>query len=437
MFNLLRILCLLLGVSFTLSLQAQSSFWISGQVRPRFEFRQGFKTLRPTDAPPAAFIEQRTKLTLGYQHQGIQLFIQPQDVRTWGSTPLVNNSNGFFTLFQGWAQLQCGPRWSVKVGRQVWSYDNQRILGGLDWAAQGRAHDGLLVEYKADSNRLALQLGAAYNNAAATLTESPYNIGGNYKTLQFARLHRAFAKWSISLLALNIGRQDADLKFYFEGTMGGIVRYQADGWLAQAEGYYQLGYNGAGLPLQGYLAALKLGYQKGPISLALGGDLLSGTDAESVGAADGSFNPWLGTNHIFYGHLDYFYVGVPHGNVGLLDAYAQVFYTTPKKRFRLGVMYHYLNAPAAFAVAPTATPSSWTSLGHEVDLAGHYVFRKGVKMSFGYAQMWGNEALETLKPNGDAQQINHWGWVMLDVNLELFRKNWTPKTKADVSKQRF
>lgn len=430
---------LLCGIGFLCSvgLSAQSSFWIQGQVRPRFEFRQGFQTLRPLDAPPAAFVEQRTRLDFVYQTKGISLFVQPQDVRVWGSTPLINNNNGFFTLFQGWAKFQLGTQWSFKMGRQVWSYDNQRILGGLDWAAQGRAHDGLLLAFQADSNRLQLQLGAAYNNTGTSLAERPYNIGGNYKTLQFVRFHRQFAGLSLSLLALNIGRQANDLTFFFEATMGGLVRYQKSGFHAQAEGYYQIGYNGAGLPLQGHLAALQLGYQTGGWSISLGADWLSGTDDTQLGRRDRSFNPWLGTNHIFYGHMDYFYVGNPHGDVGLLDVYAQLFYQTAEKKFRLGVMYHYLGSAAHYVIGNGTNANLGTLLGHEVDLAGHYVFRKGVKLSFGYAQLWGTTALETLKVGGDADQLNHWGWVMLDVNLELFRKNWEPKESSDKSQTRF
>ena len=419
-------------------LSAQSTFWISGQVRPRMEFRQGFQTLRPTDAPPAAFVEQRTRLGLGYRHKGIALFIQPQDIRTWGSTPLINNNNGFFTLFQGWAKLSFGQHWSLKLGRQVWSYDNQRILGGLDWAAQGRAHDGLLLEYKNDSSQTALQLGAAYNNAGPSLSEQPYNLGGNYKTLQFLRFKKAFGPLSMSLLALNIGRQDSARVFYFDATLGGMLVYQKAAFKAQVEGYYQLGYNAAGVPLGGHLLALKLQYRLGQSwSLGLGGDWLSGTDESLRGQRDGSFNPWMGTNHIFYGHMDYFYVGNPHGGVGLIDGYAQLFYTSPKKQFRLGVMYHYLHAPNAFTEQGSGQLLEGAFLGHEIDLAGHYNIRKGVKLSFGYAQLWGAEALETLKPGGDAAQLNHWGWVMLDVNLELFRKKWSTETNADVSKSRF
>ena len=114
MYLLLRRLLGAALLLFPLLLEAQSSFWIKGQVRPRFEFRQGFKALRPTDAPPAALVEQRTRLTLGYQHNGITFFLQPQDIRVWGSTPLVNNSNGFFTLFQGWAKLRAGKKFTCR-----------------------------------------------------------------------------------------------------------------------------------------------------------------------------------------------------------------------------------------------------------------------------------------------------------------------------------
>lgn len=57
--------------------------------------------MRPKDAPPAAYVEQRTRLGIGYKNKWLTLWMQPQDVRVWGSEQLVNVANSKFTLFQG------------------------------------------------------------------------------------------------------------------------------------------------------------------------------------------------------------------------------------------------------------------------------------------------------------------------------------------------
>lgn len=411
-------------------------FWIKGQIRPRVEFRNGYKTLQSDSSLAFAFIEQRSRLSFGYKNGALTLFFAPQDVRVWGSTPLVNNSNGFFTLFNGWAKLNWAKHWSLKIGRQTWSYDNQRILGGLNWAAQGRAHDGLLLAYKNDSSKMELQVGAAYNSVGASLTAQVYNIGGNYKTLQFVRFRKGFKALDIKLLAMNVGRESSTGQLNFELTAGGLIDFKAGDFNARLEGYYQFGHQEDNQPIQAFLAAAKFSYNVQKLRFTIGGDWLSGTNEAQRGQVNNSFNPWLGTNHIFYGHLDYFYVGSSHQGVGLIDAYAEAFYTF-SDQFKLGLMYHYFQAPNAFTDRSSGQLFSSAFLGHELDLIGHFKPKKYLKLSFGYAQLLGSSALETLKPSGEVDNLNNWAWLMLDINLELFRykQNLTPKRSLD--NQRF
>lgn len=426
---------LLIGIGFCGSLlYAQSStFWIKGQIRPRLEWRNGYKTLQADSALSTAFVEQRTRLAIGYKNDFITLFIQPQDVRLWGSTPLVNNQNGFFTLFKGWAKVDWGKYWSLKVGRQVWSYDNQRILGGLDWAAQGRAHDGLLLQYKNDSSQLEIQLGAAYNSLGHT---ARYNLAGNYKTLQFLRVRKAFSLLDIRLLFLNIGQENFNQELQLELTAGGLVTIKTKSFQARLEGYYQFGNWNSPTPKEAFLLAAKLSYTPSKTRLSLGADWLSGTAISQQGIRNNSFNPWLGTNHIFYGHLDYFYVGSSHQGVGLIDAYAELFYTL-SETLKLGLMYHYFQAPNAFVDNNTGQLLATAFLGHELDFIGHFKPKKYLQLSFGYAQLLGNSPLETLKPSGEVSNINNWAWLMLDINLELFRHQHQTNNRVKVDNQRF
>ena len=421
---------------FTSFIQAQesSTFWIKGQVRPRLEWRNGYKTLQSDSARSYAYVEQRTRLTLGYKSKWVTLCLQPQDVRVWGSTALVNNSNSFFTLFNGWAKLHWAEHWSFKIGRQVWSYDNQRILGGLNWAAQGRAHDGLLLEYKNDSSQLELQLGAAYNSSSSLV--GAYNVAGNYRTLQFLRFRKAIKGFDIRLLFMNIGQDGVNNILNLEMTAGGIIDFKSKLFKARLEGYYQFGNWNTTAPKQAFLLATKLSYTPDKLRVSLGGDWLSGTDEQQRGIRNNSFNPWLGTNHIFYGHLDYFYVGSSHGGVGLIDAYAEVFYTF-SKTLKMGLMYHYFQTPNAFVESRSSRLLSTAFLGHEIDFIGHFQAQKFVKISFGYAHLLGNSPLETLKPSGTIDNLNNWAWLMLDVDLELFRHDIKDTKNTKLDHQRF
>ena len=52
---------------------AKGEFSLTADVRSRFEYRHGFSTLFPDEADPAAFLNQRTRLTLQYNHESLKL----------------------------------------------------------------------------------------------------------------------------------------------------------------------------------------------------------------------------------------------------------------------------------------------------------------------------------------------------------------------------
>lgn len=416
----------------------QSEFWIEGQIRPRFEFRNGYKTLLDTSAGPAAYIEQRTRLSVGYKfRKTLTLFVSFQDVRVWGSTSLTNKVAGNFSLFQGWAKVQATPHISFKFGRQVLSYDTQRLLGGLDWAAQGSAHDALLFEYNNDSLALNLQVGAAYNAVNPSLAQLPYTVTRNYKTMQFLRLHKGFKIVDFTLWALNVGQEMAGTngKLGFELTTGGLVKFKAGNFSALLEGYYQFGRTQLNeTKSNAYLAAIRLNYktEKPMFKFTLGADLLSGTTATSrANGENTSFNPWMGTNHALYGHMDFFYVGSAHADIGLLDALFGVTYN-PVPQAHLGLTYHYFYAPTDLLglVAPVVT----NQLGHEVDFVFKYKIKKYVTLLMGYAHMFGSPALGDIKESQAAYAVDrtrqtNWAWLTIDVNLELFRHKFKALVK--------
>ena len=105
---------------------AAQTLEVDADLRARFEYRHGFNNLFPDNADPAAFVNQRTRLNIGYKAEKLQLFIAIQDVSTWGDTRqiLPIDGNDSFSLFQAWTQLQINENWSTKLGRQVISYDD-------------------------------------------------------------------------------------------------------------------------------------------------------------------------------------------------------------------------------------------------------------------------------------------------------------------------
>src|SRR5688572_14649492 len=98
-----KILFIILFFSIT---QTYSQFTVDAELRPRFEFRHGYKTLFPDNTDPAAFVSQRTRLNFGYKTEKLHFYLSPQDVRVWGDVPQLNTAdeNGF-SLHQAWADV--------------------------------------------------------------------------------------------------------------------------------------------------------------------------------------------------------------------------------------------------------------------------------------------------------------------------------------------
>ncbi|APQ16753.1 alginate export family protein [Maribacter hydrothermalis] len=415
----LFILLLFLIILGFIPLSAQT-LEVDADVRARFEYRHGFNNLFPDNADPAAFVNQRTRLDFNYTAEKLQLFIAVQDVSIWGDTRqiLAVDGNDSFSLFEAWGQLQLNENWSTKLGRQVISYDDQRIFGGLDWAMQGRFHDAAIIKYK--KGDFMLDLGGAFSQESERNAGNDFNIQGffTYKAMQYAYLKKTWEKSSASLLFLNTGFQDFDINNSADGvsyrhTMGSYFKFPVQNVNFAGSAYYQFGKANAVTDLAAYQLALEGTYKANKILYGLGVEVLSGTDQD--GATDNnSFFPLYGTNHKFNGFMDYFYVGNHANNVGLNDVYAKAIFTTGEKS-NLLVKAHYFSANADLIGNADAY------LGTEIDVVYTRALMKNVKLNVGYSQMFASESMSLIKGGTPNDNTNNWGWVQLIVNPNLFK----------------
>ena len=72
--------------------QALCQLTISGEIRPRSEYRHGYSTLADIDQDAAFFTDQKTRLNVDFKSKDVQVFLSLQDIRVWGDqTQLVRN----------------------------------------------------------------------------------------------------------------------------------------------------------------------------------------------------------------------------------------------------------------------------------------------------------------------------------------------------------
>ncbi|MBK5192200.1 MAG: alginate export family protein [Flavobacteriaceae bacterium] len=395
-------------------MQSYAQLTISGELRPRAEYRNGYKTLTADGSDPALFVSQRTRLNTQFTSEDYTLFISFQDIRVWGDVPQLNTAdkNGL-AVHEAWGQIKFNQNFSVKLGRQEIIYDDHRIFGNVGWTQQARSHDAAIFKFGNENYKL--DLGVAYNQDEEALFGNIYTVTGNYKAMQYAWFHKDWNNFNASFLFLNNGLQNvSEEEIRYSQTYGTHLKYKANDALSfNANAYLQSGKDIADNDLSAYLVGLDLGYKASTkLNLGLGFEIQSGNDNAIIGNKNKAFTPFYGTNHKFNGFMDYFYVGNHANSVGLVDIYAKIG-TTLGEKSSLTAFVHNFSAKAEIADGVDK------QLGTELDLVYTHNYNKEIAIGAGYSQMFASEGLEVVKNNFDGNS-NNWAWLMLTIKPSLF-----------------
>lgn len=394
---------------------------VDAELRPRFEYRHGFKTLYPDGANPAAFVSQRTRLNSGYDTEKLNFYLSLQDVRVWGDVPQLNTSdNSGLSIHEAWGKILFNKNLSLKLGRQEITYDDHRIFGNVGWAQQARSHDAALIKYT--DEKFKFDLGFAFNQDAENVTGTTLRTSGTYKSIQYVWLHKDWESLQASFLILNNGMQYIDEvnldnnETRYSQTLGGHLKYSYGKIDFISNLYYQLGKDIVNNDINAYLLALEASYESSStLKFTLGTELLSGNDggAPNNGNND-AFTPFYGTNHKFNGLMDYFYVGNHNQNVGLWDVYCKAILAVDKQS-NVTMALHNFSSPSDIA------PNVSNQLGIEADISYVYNMDKNISLSGGYSHLFAAEGMEVVKNNFDGN-TNNWLWVMVTIKPILYNK---------------
>ena len=404
---------LLIAILILVSVQSFAQLTISGELRPRSEYRNGYKTLTANDSEAALFISQRTRLNTKYVTDDYTFFLSFQDVRVWGDVKQLGENNNSLALHQAWGQIKFNSNFAVKLGRQEIIYDDHRIFGSVGWAQQARSHDAAIFKFGNENYKL--DLGFAYNQDKEALFENLYTVAGNYKAMQYAWYHKEWSNVKASFLLLNNGLQNVDAEeIRYSQTLGTHLKIKAtDNLSLNANAYLQTGKDVADRDLSAYLVGLDLGYKASSTwNLGLGFEMQSGNDYNGNASENKAFTPFYGTNHKFNGFMDYFYVGNHGGSVGLIDIYAKAT-TKVGKKSSLTAFIHNFSSQGEIGDGVDK------QLGTEIDLVYGHKLNKDVTIGAGYSQMLASEGLEVLKNNASGNG-NNWAWLMVTIKPTLF-----------------
>jgi len=405
--------------------ESQEELKINFQIRPRAEIRNGLYTPILEGQKPASFIAQRSRVGLMYaKDQRLRIGFSAQGVTTWGNDPQVQLTANDISLYEAWAQFYFSKEWSVKAGRQVLSYDDERILGALDWNNAGRKHDAALIKFGKENFKA--DAGLAFNQNSEKVTSTFFNSSTSqpYKSMQYLWMKSKISKAvSFSGLAMNLDFQNSiDSTMSHLQTLGGNLFYKNRKWDLSGTYYFQLQERSKNFQpsnTHAWMAAAKVDYSFNKnFSATIGSDYLTGQENQSVSKTT-FFNPLYGTHHKFYGFMDYFYLSSAHNNKGLWDSYINLNVTTSQNLNMQLALHHF---ETAADISNYEGKKASNVLGNEADLTLNYKIMTDVRLSGGYSQMFADKSMRYVKnvqPGQQMKDIQNWVWFSVNINPEI------------------
>jgi hypothetical protein len=412
-----------LTVMMLLSASAFSQSTISGEIRPRFEFRDGYKKQPDFKSSAAYFMSQRSRLSGKYVSKNASVKLTIQDVRVWGDEKLKTDVPGL-GIYEAWAEIPLCDSFSMKAGRQELKYDNERLICASNWQQGGSTHDALTLRYK--TNRIWVELVSAFNQTSdATLAGTDYSKGsGNYKTLNILWINKKVKDFSLSILGIADGFQKTKTAttLYIRGTSGLTAQYKNDKIEAALRGYYQLGSDTIGKEISAYFGSADFIYKLKKLSITAGCEYISGNNAAVTNTNENhAFSTLYGSGHTFNGNMDYF-TDIPKDTkgAGLINPFLFFVYKCCDK-CSLRLDFHHFLLQNSYL---TNSNGTWkyidSNLGTEADFSVKYEISKDVNINFGYSAMIAQPSMEYIS-GGESRKIGSWGFVMLSVKPTFFK----------------
>lgn len=453
---------ILLGVAITClgKFEAKAQFTFTGQLRDRVEMRAGQGTLQQEGDKAALFTSQRTRLSAGYTGYRFKIYTSLQDVRVWGQDASSINrttteANNGILLHEAWAEislvdtLSTIQNLSVKAGRQEISYDDQKVLGSLDWLQQGRRHDAIILKY-ANKGWIA-DIGVAFNQNKELNTGTIYNgtnpaygagtngIGTMYKSFQYAYIGKKFFFGDLSFLFF----KDDFNKYTMatSGTPAVTTKVNGEGtWNRNTTGIYfninptrtlnltgsfynQSSHNKDGKALNANMASITSTLQIGrKLFIGPGVDYLSGDDGtKATSTEDNRFDPLYGTPHKFWGSMDYFYAANGFGKQGLLNYFFKIKYNA-KDNLSFFLDVHGFESANKLSNGSGGELNSY--LGTELDLTVKYNLTKIINIEAGYSIMKATNSMASaaVKNVANPDLTPQFAYVMLNIKPNFLAK---------------
>jgi len=404
---------------------SHAQFILKAELRPRAEFRHGYKKLATDNAEPAFFISQRSRLMFYYQSKPVDIGFSIQDVRVWGDESLYTSTGVFgdhssIDANEAWIGLKPFKDFYVKVGRQYFDYDSKHLLWERNWNQNSVSYDAILFQYSKPKTKI--DLAFSLNNEGKILFNNYYE-SRKIKTLNFLHIERQLMKklkGAMMLMAVGYTPKDNSNVIYTRGTYGLFLNYQARPLFGEVSAYYQSGKNRDGVNADAWFMYGKLGYQTERFKVFGSYTQISGNRVSTE--KDELFDIFYGARHRYYGLMDYFSnIPVATDNGGLEDVMLSLnFLASQNISFSLDYHIFFLDESWVVPFEETVPVKISGPLGNEFDFHFSVDFREDINLKGGYSFMLPDEDFEAMQLGSLEPGFSYWGWLMLTVKPTLF-----------------
>ncbi|MBN2424652.1 MAG: alginate export family protein [Calditrichaceae bacterium] len=393
---------------------------INSELRPRIEHRDGYGSLPVDKSDPACFVSQRSRLNILYSDSLYNFTFSVQDVRVWGDATIykstgVHGSEASLDLYQANFEWFFHSQASLKIGRQTFAIDDERLISPRNWNQNGLSYDALLLRY--GYNKWNINLGLSLNNDK----ENKYGnlfTPDKMKTLNFIHFQRPLeSSGRISFLSIASGftKSDTSEVIYMKGTIGTFINFKLNNIEYSGSAYYQFGKNKSGVPVRAYFLNSNLTIKSNALSVMAGIDYLSGNPKQANPDKDRLFDLLYGTRHRYFGSMDYFSdpIKSTHSR-GLAD----ILIKGNKKIFK----DFAVQADLHFFYLQDNKPVLSDYLGKELDLSFSYQCAPVMKLIGGISVFNSSKYFCAMQSGNVSDRVPVWAWLTIDFKLNLYNQ---------------
>jgi len=402
------------------NLYSQEKNWkVSGQIQLRTEL-DGRDFSDETYPPVFTSLKSRLSVEKDVTDK-FSFYLDVQDSRVFGEeTSLTSNSKNL-DLHQGyiWFKNFIEAPIAVQAGRFEMIYGTERFIGALGWNYVGRSFDGARIRF-GSVNKTDLF-------AITTKNSVPYIATGNFSNYPYpAGKDSSSSLYGLWSNVKSDNKNEFDIFGYYEvnrkksdglnndisrTTLGINYKGTLDKFSTILEVAYQFG-NLSSLNVSAYLLSLQLNYDTKIFKAGLGTDFLSGNKISAMGS-NNTFAVPFGTNHKFYGYMDYFNnIPVDTKNLGLNDFYFSLYYYPENFPLNTSLVSHYF-------IANQKNLYDERVYGNEIDLTVKYQFVKEAAITWGGSIFLPGDIMKRnfILGNERRDAPSFWSYIMITTNL--------------------